>query len=134
MNANVLNQSAGVVDPWVVKVKKAFEPLPIGAYVARFTGVEEVKLPSGDDRWRWSWEVTAGDFKSRRADALTERSINANALGGRLVAGILRRPLQDGENVQEALTGRIGQTDLIQIAAGPKGGKPGVKFVSALPG
>ena len=127
-------QNAAAPNPWVVKESKTFTPLPSGAYIAKFTGVEDVKLPSGDDRWRWTWEVTTGEHKGQRADALTEQSISPNALAGRLLAGLLRRPLAAGENVQAAIAAAVGQADLVTIAAGPKGGsKGGVKTVNALP-
>jgi hypothetical protein len=129
MNAQPQPQ-APVVDPWVVKVAKQTEPLPVGQYVADFKGVADYTLPGTTDvRWRWAWTVATGDKAGKEASALTNQSISPNTLPGRLIEGLLGTALKDGDHVKGLVDACVGKRYLVSVQGGVKGGKPGVKAV-----
>lgn len=118
----------GSVDPWIVREPKAkFEPLPVGFYVGTFKGVEEVKLPDGSVKWRFSWEVQSGEHKGKAATALVDRNINPKSQTGVLISGLLERPLVPGENVKDAITACVSKVCMVGVQPGPQGGKPQVR-------
>lgn len=117
--------------PFVVNLTKKFNPLPVGAYLGKYLGVENFDL-KGEDKWRWKWEVVGGEHAGKLATAMTNQSIG-HGHGGRIVTGLLGRELTHGENVKNALEACIGQTYMVTVAPGPKGGKPQVQFVSTPP-
>lgn len=115
-------------NPWVVQPPKQTGQVPNGFYTGEFQGVEEFALPQdGSLKWRFAWQVDNGPEKGKMATALTDRSISPTTLPGRLIAGLLGRPLVAGENVQEAVAACVGEHFLVSVEAGPKGGKPGVR-------
>ena len=104
----------------------------------RFLKVEEVALKPFDEkddglRWRWTWEVTTGQYKGQMATALTKRDIASNTHSGRLIAGLLGRELKDGDKVKVLIDACIGRSYMVSVQAGPKNGKPSVQSVSKPP-
>ena len=121
-------------NPWIVQApSKGYEALPVGAYVGKFTGTVEHPLQGGELRWKWRWEVTAGEHKGKEANCLTECKVNELIKSGRLIAGMLGRPLVVGEDPKAALDACMGQTYMVSVAPGPKGGKPCVQMVAQMP-
>jgi hypothetical protein len=115
-------------NPWIVKAPKQTAPVPIGFYHATFKGVEDFTLPAtGEVKWRFVWEITAGECKGKTASSLTNVEINANTLSGRLIAGLIGRPIVAGDNVKAEVEACIGKVYLVSQQAGPKGGKPAVQ-------
>lgn len=122
------------VDPWVVQAPKQIAQVANGFHLATFKGVETIKLPTtGEERWRWTWEVQKGEEKGKIASSLTDCAINHNTLPGKLIAGLLGRPILPGENVQASVDACKGKVFLVVVQEGPKGGKPGVKSVGEPP-
>ena len=77
-------------------------------------------------------KVVSGIHKGRSATALVDANLTAQTHAGRLIRGILGRPLVPGEDVGElwiALQKAIGVRFTVTIEAGPKGGKPSVQSV-----
>ena len=120
-------------NPWVVQAPKQFKDQPIGFHLADYQGVEEKPLQQGEIKWRFSLKVKSGEHAGNIISALTDRDINSNTLPGRLISGLLGRELKVGENVKAALDSCIGKTYMVNVAAGPKGGKPGVKSIGKPP-
>jgi hypothetical protein len=118
---------------WIVQEAKQTNPVPDGAYNGPFKGVEEFTLQTGEVKWRFIWHIAGGVQQGKIAAALTDRSINPNTLAGRLIAGLLGRPLQAGENVKAAVEACVGQNYLFVVQPGPKGGKSMVRMVSKPP-
>ena len=112
------------------------EPLPPNAYYAAFTGVEPFSNEKVSGKLRFSWEVVSGTHKGRIATALADANLTAQTHAGRLIAGILGRPLVPGESVGElweAIQRAIGTKFMVTVSPGPKGGKPSVQSVSLPP-
>jgi hypothetical protein len=119
-------------NPWVVQAPKQTDPVPVGFYTGPFKGIEDAEVNS-EARWRFVWDVATGPHAGKKATALCDKVISKNTLPGRLIAGMLGRDLIDGENVEEAVNACKGQTYLVSVQPGPKGGKPGVKSVGKPP-
>ena len=115
-------------NPWVVQPKASAAPVPPGAYLATFKGVEDYALPqTGEKRWRWAWLVTGEKERGKMATALTNIGITQGTQGGNLIAGLLNRALVDGEDVKAAIDACVGKTYTVTVQGGPKGGKPQVR-------
>src|SRR5581483_8541757 len=97
-----------VADPWVVREAKQYQPLPVGMYLAAFKGVEDVALASGEQRWRWTWAVSSGQYQGQHATALTAKDISPTTLPGILIAGLLGREPKPGENVKALVEQCVG--------------------------
>ncbi|MCZ2340321.1 MAG: bifunctional DNA primase/polymerase [Bacteroidales bacterium] len=69
------------------------EPLPPGIYIATFVGVEVFTNDKVSDKFKWSWEVVAGQHKGRMATAMTDRRLTPFTHAGRLLGGLIGRPL-----------------------------------------
>ncbi len=124
--------SSPTPNAFVVQAATA-EPLPVNSYFATFKTVEPFSNASIVDRWRWSWEVVTGNHKGRLATALTDQRITALNHAGRLLSGMLGRPLQPGEDLSALIESFKGKKFLVVVANGPKGGKPSVQSVSQPP-
>ena len=85
---------------------------------------------------KWEWEVVSGPQKGRIATALTDANLTPQTHAGRLIAGLVGRPLIPGEDVG-TLWGEVqkavGRKWAVTVASGPKGGKPSVQQVSQPP-
>ncbi len=130
-NANIPQVPAH--DPWVVQAGGKAEPLPPGMYMTNFQGVAPHALATGETRWRWAWTVKTGPLAGQEASALTECRLTPNTLSGRLVEGLIGRPLVAGDNVKVLVDATVGKPYMVSVQAGPQGGKPGVKSVSTPP-
>jgi hypothetical protein len=113
-------------DPWVVQEKKEFTPVPDGNYMTQFRGVDVVQV-DGKAKWRWTWEVQGGALVGKQATALTDQNINPATLPGRLIAGLLGRPLKAGEHVKSLVDACVGKSYMVGVQPGPQGGKSGVR-------
>jgi hypothetical protein len=120
-------------NPWTVR-EAGKAGVPVGMYLARFVGVEPITNAKWEgERWRWTWEVTAGPHAGCKADALTQLDISPATQAGRIVAGLLGRAIIPGEDVQAAINGCSGRPYMVSVENGPKGGKPGVRTVAFPP-
>src|SRR5262245_40111595 len=92
---------------WIVReAPKPFEPLPVGMYMATFSGVDNVEINDNGtpkQKWRWSWKVGTGAHTGKNATALTDMTIHPASHPGVLIAGLLNRALVSGEDVKEAV-------------------------------
>lgn len=123
-------------DPWTVQASGG-SLLPVGPYMAVFQGVADYPLTKADGttemRWRWTWEVASGTHKGRTASALTDQRVTTATHPGRLLTGMLGRPLTPGESLRAAVDGAKGKPFLIRVAPGPKGGKESVQSADRPP-
>jgi hypothetical protein len=124
-----------LTDPWVVQAPKQAAQVPTGTYVgAEFVAVEDFTLPkTGEAKWKWRWKIKTGAEANKEATALTDKSISSTTLPGRLLSGLLGKPLVPGENVKSLVDGCKGKLYVVVVAEGTKGGKPGVRVVSPMP-
>src|SRR5665213_3036181 len=90
------------VNAWVVQAPKQIEQVPDGNHYADYNGIVDV-LIENDPKWRFEWVVKTGAEKDKVASALCDPNINPNTLCGRLIAGLLGRPIVVGENVKDAV-------------------------------
>jgi hypothetical protein len=102
-------------------------------YLAKFQGVSDHTLQTGEPRWRWVWEIVSGEHLGRQASALTNREISPNTQSGVLITGLLGQQLKAGDAVKALVEGCIGKTYMVSVQPGPKGGKPGVRSVGSPP-
>jgi hypothetical protein len=116
-------------NPWTVR-EAGKASVPPNNYTGRFVGVESITNAKWEgERWRWTWEVTTGQHTGNKADALTQCDISPNTQAGRIVAGLLGRAIQTGEDVQAAINACVGKVYLVSVMPGPQGGKPAVRSV-----
>lgn len=121
-------------NPWVVQQsKQAVEAAPVGFHLAEFIGVADVTMKDGAVKWRFAWKVKAGEHAGKEASALCDRNLSPTTLPGVLIAGLLGGPVKPGDNVEAAVKGCIGQTYMVAVQPGPRGGKPGVRTVGPVP-
>jgi hypothetical protein len=125
-------------DPWAyVQPKPKYVPIPVGQYNADFKGVEDAAVPAGegDDgkRWRFRWTVATGQYAGKEAGAMTGRSTLATRHSGRLIEGLVGRPLAAGDNVKALVDAAIGKRFMVSVQAGSKGGKPSVQHCFPAP-
>lgn len=125
-------------DPWIVKQKPDYQPVPAGMYYGVFAGVEDVALDAKDakddgSRWRFAWTVNTGPEAGKAANALVNRSIHESSHAGILIAGLIGRPIKPGDNVKVLVDECKGKSYMVSVAPGPKGGKPGVRSVGTPP-
>lgn len=130
---NNQNNQPAPADPWTVQAPKQMNPIPVGMYLARFKGVADHQLPTGEPRWRWVWEVVSGEHAGKEASALTNREISPNTHSGVLITGLLGQQLRAGDNVKALVDACTGKTFMVSVQTGPKGGKPGVRSVGSPP-
>ena len=112
------------------------EPLPPNAYIGAFVGVEPFSNEKVTGKLRFTWEVVSVAHKGRSATALTDANLTPQTHAGRLIAGIIGRPLVPGEDIQalwEAIQRAIGTRFMVTVSPGPKGGKPSVQSCSLPP-
>jgi hypothetical protein len=118
---------------WIFTAPKQIEQVPVGTYSAKFAGVVEFKLDTGEDKLRWSWKVVGGEHAGKDASALTGRTINERTHAGHLISGLLGRKPAQGEDVKQAIDACKDKCYLIGVLVGPKGGKPAVRMVGPMP-
>jgi hypothetical protein len=112
------------------------EPLPSGAYIAEFVNVEPFAHPTDpklQNKLKWRWKVASGNHTGREATALTDPVFKPTTHAGRLLAGLVGRPLVPGEDVGElwnTLQQQIGKRFTVTVGQGPKGGKPTILSVN----
>jgi hypothetical protein len=129
----VINNQPVPPDPWTVQAPRQSAPVPVGMYLAKFQGVTDHQLPTGEPRWRWVWEIVSGEHAGKQASALTNQGINPNTHSGVLIAGLIGQQLKPGDSVKALVDACTGKTYLVSVQAGPKGGKPGVRSVGSPP-
>lgn len=125
-----------VNDPWIVKEAK--KPVPVGMYLCDYGGVEDFTLidkttNTSKVKWRWLWKIKTGTEAGKEATAITDREIKPTTLPGRLIQGLLGRPLTVGENIKAALDSCVGKPYMVNVEAGPQGGKAQVRSVGKPP-
>lgn len=136
---NSQNATASTPEPnspvWIVKASGGSEPVPNGAYLADFEDLKAFNKPELKlvDKFRWTWTIANGKHAAKKASALTDQEIKSTTLAGRLLSGMLGRPLIDGENVFALVNSLKGKRFLITIANGPKGGQPQVQSANRPP-
>ncbi|MCZ2344104.1 MAG: hypothetical protein LC104_20270 [Bacteroidales bacterium] len=128
---NPINPFAGIE----VKASGA-EPLPVGPYVAVFRSLEPFSNDRVSNKLRFVWEVATGNHKGKTASALCDPNLTPNSHAGRLIGGLVGRPLQPGEDVAAlwtAVQAAVGRRFMVTVQSGPKNGKPSVQMVSLPP-
>jgi hypothetical protein len=97
--------------------------VPVGNYTATFAGVE----PAPENRekgygpgLRWKFCVSAGQHAGQTASRITGTVPSPRNSCGKILAGLLGRPLKEGEQVDPAAY--VGKPFLVIVAAGQNGG------------
>lgn len=129
----VNNNQPAPADPWTVQAPKQTAPLPVAMYLAKFVGVSNHTLQTGEARWRWAWEVTSGEHVGKQASALTNIGVSPSSQAGVLIAGLIGQDLKTGDNVKSLVDACVGRVYMVSVQAGPKGGKPAVRSVGKPP-
>lgn len=112
------------------------EPIPVGSYFTVFRGVEVFSNSKVEGKLRFAWEIVTGPMKGKTATALTDMKLTPITHAGRLISGLVGRPLQPGEDASAlwtAVQSAIGKKFLVSVQPGPKGGKQSVQVVSTPP-
>ncbi|MBX9654743.1 hypothetical protein K2Y11_14095 [bacterium] len=96
--------------------------VPAGAYTARFVSVEPT--PADPQKGygpglKWTWEVIAGAQAGQKTSRTTTATPSPKNAAGKIISGLLGRPLQTGENIDTG--GLIGRPYLIVVAEGQTG-------------
>ncbi|MFO1044790.1 MAG: hypothetical protein U0941_23710 [Planctomycetaceae bacterium] len=93
--------------------------VPEGSYLAKFTKVEPTTNAYGDGL-KWTWEITSGAYSGQTASVTTSDSPSPKNRCGKIVSGMLGKPLTTGEELDT--NSLIGQTFLIFVRKGDSGG------------
>jgi hypothetical protein len=112
------------------------EPLPNNSYFAEFVNVEPFANDKVKDKLKWKWKVVAGPHTGREATALTDVKLTPHTQAGRLLGGLVGRPLVPCEDVGalwNTLQSAVGKRFMVVVASGPKGGKASVQSVTLPP-
>jgi hypothetical protein len=97
--------------------------VPAGMYQATFLGVRpqpanvERKF---DEGLRWEWRVRGGLQDGQVASRITGKKPSPRNGAGKILAGLLNRPLVEGEKLQ--IGALVGKTYMIVVAATVNGG------------
>ena len=97
--------------------------VPVGIYQARFLSVEPTPADSAKGYGpglRWTWEILSGPQAGQKASRTTTATPSQKNAAGKIISGLLGRPLQTGENVD--IGSLIGRPYLIVVAEGQSGG------------
>src|SRR5262249_53374084 len=76
--------------------------LPAGNYTGTFFGVvahPEDKVRGYPPGLRWEWQIDAGDSKGKTASRITGPTPSPSNSCGRILAGLIGRPIQEGEQI-----------------------------------
>lgn len=116
----------------------AYDDVPPAAYLAEFKGVTDktvnpVPGQPPETKWRFEFRISSGPHAGKTPPCLVGRKIGPNTHAGRLIAGFKGSPLAVGDNLPNIVQEAVGKTWLVNVAPGPQGGKPAVRFVSAPP-
>jgi hypothetical protein len=113
-----------------VKLKVSSGGIPPGTYAAEFVGVEAQEANEYGAGLKWTWRIISGPHAGATATRITGPApTRANACG-KILAGLLGRPLAEGEDVDT--TALKGRRYFIVVEATEKGGSK-VANVSAPP-
>lgn len=96
--------------------------VPAGAYSARFAGVEPTPadpIKGYGPGLKWTWEVLSGPQAGQKASRTTQATPTQKNAAGKIISGLIGRPLQMGENVD--IGSLIGRTYLVVVAEGQSG-------------
>jgi hypothetical protein len=93
---------------------------PPGNYRARFQGIENTSHPEYGAGVRFLFEVVAGAHSGRRVSRVTSCTPTLSNSAGRMLAGIVGRPLQHDEQVD--IDRFVGRHYAIVVEAAPSGG------------
>jgi len=92
---------------------------PAAIYRAKFVGVERTDHPEYGPGARFDFRVIGGEHDGKIASRTTKMEPSAKNSCGKLMAGILGRPVNPGETVN--LAAYIGKEFTIVVAAAPSG-------------
>ncbi len=97
--------------------------VPVGAYQAKFAGVEMVPadpLRGYGEGLKWLFEVTAGPQAGQKTSRITTAKPTLKNACGKMLAGVVGRALAEGEDVD--LGTLIGKAYVIVVSQGEGGG------------
>ena len=97
--------------------------VPAGIYQSRFVSVEQTPadpVKGYGPGLKWTWEVLSGPQAGQKASRTTTAIPSPKNAAGKIISGLLGRPLQTGENVD--IGSLIGRPYLIVVAEGQTGG------------
>ncbi len=93
--------------------------VPSGVYIVRFKGIKETNHPEYGVGLCWSFEVVEGGYKGKLVERNTAPEPTPNNSCGRIIKGLLGRPVLEGETIDVAqFEGRIFRAIVVQK---PKG-------------
>jgi hypothetical protein len=97
--------------------------VPAGSYTGTFSGIE----PAPEDKergyaagTRWKFTISTGPYAGRMIGRITRDTPNPNNVGGKILAGLVGRPLKEGEPID--VSAFIGKPYMLVYGPGPKGG------------
>jgi hypothetical protein len=93
--------------------------VPEGSYLGKFVKVEPTTNNYGEGL-KWTWEIATGPQAGQFASCTTSNSPSPKNRCGKVVAGMLGRPLAAGDEFDT--TTIVGQTFLILVRKGDNGG------------
>jgi hypothetical protein len=105
--------------------------VPAGTYVGQFAGVETKKHKEYGDGLCWKFRITQGPQTGKTALRFTGPTPSPNSACGRLVSGLVGRPLELDEEID--FDSFVGRAYLIVIEPAPTDGLMRVAGVSPLP-
>jgi hypothetical protein len=93
---------------------------PAGTYTATFVGVEETNHEQWGAGLKWSWEITKGQHKGKKACRTTGTSPTPKNACGAMLKAIAGRPLAAGEEID--VEGFVGETFMVIVGETDSGG------------
>ncbi|MBM4068059.1 MAG: hypothetical protein FJ271_03825 [Planctomycetes bacterium] len=92
--------------------------VPVGTYLARFTGTKETENDFGEGL-AWEFDVQSGAHAGAKAGRITGRTPTTKNACGKMLASISGKSLSAGEEID--LADYIGRNYLIIVAETPSG-------------
>lgn len=92
--------------------------VPPGSYVAKFVDAESITNDIGDGV-SWTWEILKGQFAGYIVGRITQRNPTLKNACGKVIVGLLGKPLTPGENLN--LADCVGKTYLVVVAQTERG-------------
>jgi hypothetical protein len=95
--------------------------VPAGNYVAKFKGIEpyQDKENKYGEGLRWTWQVEKGPHAGQTASRITGCSPSPKNACGKILSGLLNRPVQPSEEVD--INDFVGKSYLIVVGAAESG-------------
>lgn len=106
-----------------MKLKVSKGGVPVGSYAATFKGAEPFKDKEGKygEGLRWNWQVQSGPQAGQTASRITGTTPSPKNACGKMVSGLLGRPLQPDEEID--IDSLVGKSYLIVVVATENGAR-----------